>query len=205
MHRPCILQYIINFPGSRRNSWRQLDVAQTAYFTIHLARSPGFVFVPVFRSGFVFFFPMSRSGFVFVPVFRSGQRTDAISLNLRTGSLCIQPYIYIHVIYYIYIIYLSTSSNFSYYTPRSYLLKGCPWMIGASSTMLAYRPSSSFPSEPAGLVVGAIVAFFLSTCIPSFSSFCLAACLFLASSLASIFDCFPECFPHASATLRLLA
>ena len=33
--RACILQYIINFSRSRRSSWRQLDVAQTVYFTIH--------------------------------------------------------------------------------------------------------------------------------------------------------------------------
>jgi len=33
--RPCILRYIIDFPGSRRNSWRQLHVAQTVYFTIY--------------------------------------------------------------------------------------------------------------------------------------------------------------------------
>ena len=32
--RPCILQYMINFPGSW-NSWRQLHVAQAVYFTIH--------------------------------------------------------------------------------------------------------------------------------------------------------------------------
>ena len=52
------------------------------------------------RSGFVFL-PRVRSGFVLIvrPILR--QRTDAISLNLWTGSLCIQPYIYI----YAYIIY----------------------------------------------------------------------------------------------------
>ena len=33
--RPCILQYIIDFPGSRRNSPRPLDAAQTMYFTIY--------------------------------------------------------------------------------------------------------------------------------------------------------------------------
>ena len=33
--RPCILQYIINFPGSRRSSRRQLDAAQTVHFTIY--------------------------------------------------------------------------------------------------------------------------------------------------------------------------
>ena len=48
------------------------------------------------RSGFVFF-PRFRSGFVLTvrPILR--QRTDAISLNLLTGSLCIQPYIYIYI------------------------------------------------------------------------------------------------------------
>ena len=39
LHRPCILQYIINFPGSRTNSWRPLDVAQTVYVTIHYSLS----------------------------------------------------------------------------------------------------------------------------------------------------------------------
>ena len=55
------------------------------------------------RSGFVFF-PRVRSGFVLIvrPILR--QRTDAISLNLLTGSLCIQPYIYIYSIYIYYII-----------------------------------------------------------------------------------------------------
>ena len=33
--RPCILRYIINFSRSRRNYWRELDVAQTVYFTIY--------------------------------------------------------------------------------------------------------------------------------------------------------------------------
>ena len=33
--RPCILQYIINFPESRRNSQRPLRAAQTVYFTIY--------------------------------------------------------------------------------------------------------------------------------------------------------------------------
>ena len=33
--RPCILQYIINFPGSRRSSRRPLDAAQTVYFTVY--------------------------------------------------------------------------------------------------------------------------------------------------------------------------
>ena len=33
--RPCILQYIIHFPGSRRNSRGPLDVVQTVYFTIY--------------------------------------------------------------------------------------------------------------------------------------------------------------------------
>ena len=34
--RPCNLQYIIHFPGSRKNSRRPLDAAQTVYFTIEL-------------------------------------------------------------------------------------------------------------------------------------------------------------------------
>ena len=33
--RPCILRYIIHFPGSRRNSRRPLDPAQTVYFTAY--------------------------------------------------------------------------------------------------------------------------------------------------------------------------
>ena len=33
--RPCILQYIINFPRTWRSSGRPLDAAQTVYFTIH--------------------------------------------------------------------------------------------------------------------------------------------------------------------------
>ena len=33
--RPCILQYIINFPGFGRDSRRELDAAQTVYFTIY--------------------------------------------------------------------------------------------------------------------------------------------------------------------------
>ena len=35
MLRPYILQYIINFPRSRRSSRRRLDDAQTVYFTIY--------------------------------------------------------------------------------------------------------------------------------------------------------------------------
>ena len=34
--RLCILQYIVNFPGSWRNFRRPLDAAQTVYFTISL-------------------------------------------------------------------------------------------------------------------------------------------------------------------------
>ena len=30
--RPYVLPYIINFSGTRRSSWRQLDAAQTVYF-----------------------------------------------------------------------------------------------------------------------------------------------------------------------------
>ena len=37
--RPCILQYIIHFPGSRRRSLRPLDAAQTVYFTIYYSLS----------------------------------------------------------------------------------------------------------------------------------------------------------------------
>ena len=37
--RPCILQYIIHFPASRRNSRRPLDAAQTVYFTIYYSLS----------------------------------------------------------------------------------------------------------------------------------------------------------------------
>ena len=33
--RPCILQYMINFPGSPRSSRRPLSAAQTVYLTIH--------------------------------------------------------------------------------------------------------------------------------------------------------------------------
>ena len=33
--RPCILQCIINFPGSRRSSRRPLEAAQTVYFTMY--------------------------------------------------------------------------------------------------------------------------------------------------------------------------
>ena len=33
--RPCILQYVLNFPGSRRSSRRPLVAAQTVYFTVH--------------------------------------------------------------------------------------------------------------------------------------------------------------------------
>ena len=37
--RPGILQHIIDFPGSRRNSPRPLDVAQTVYFTKYYSLS----------------------------------------------------------------------------------------------------------------------------------------------------------------------
>ena len=37
--RPCILQYIIHFPGSRRRSLRPLDAAQTVHFTIYYSLS----------------------------------------------------------------------------------------------------------------------------------------------------------------------
>ena len=39
LFRPCILQYIIHFPGSRRNSRRPLDVVQTVYYTIYYSLS----------------------------------------------------------------------------------------------------------------------------------------------------------------------